>query len=130
MTMTNRIEMSPKVMMGKPVIRGTRIPIELILRKLGEGATAIYVLDADPHLTKADIQAAIGYAADTVAPEEAVLVGAPPAHKRTKRESVRFLADENCDFSVVRALRAAGHDVRAVAELADSFVLMSPVHVR
>jgi uncharacterized protein (DUF433 family) len=81
---TNRIEMNPKVMMGKPVIRGTRIPVELLLRKLGEGATEADLLDAYPRLTKADIQAAIGYAADTVAHEETVLVGAPP-RKRTKR---------------------------------------------
>ena len=85
MTSTNRIEMSPKVMMGKPVIRGTRIPVELILRKLGEGATETDLLDAYPRLTKADIQAAIGYAADTVAHEETVLVGSLPARKRTKR---------------------------------------------
>ncbi|THJ20622.1 MAG: DUF433 domain-containing protein, partial [Nitrospira sp. CG24E] len=57
---TNRIAMSPKVMMGKPVIRGTRIPVELILRKLGEGAIETDLLDAYPRLTKADIQAAIG----------------------------------------------------------------------
>jgi uncharacterized protein (DUF433 family) len=81
---TNRIEMNPKVMMGKPVIRGTRIPVELILRKLGEGATEMDLLDAYPRLTKADIQAAIGYAADTLAHEETVLVGAP-SRKRTKR---------------------------------------------
>lgn len=85
MTTTNRIEMSPKVMMGKPVIRGTRIPVELILRKLGEGATETDLLNAYPRLTKADIQAAIGYAADTVAHEETVLVGVLPARKRTKR---------------------------------------------
>jgi uncharacterized protein (DUF433 family) len=81
---TNRIEMNPKVMMGKPVIRGTRIPIELILRKLGEGTTEADLLDGYPRLTRTDIQAAIGYAADTVVHEETVLVGAPP-RKRTKR---------------------------------------------
>lgn len=81
---TNRIEMNPRVMMGKPVIRGTRIPVELILRKLGEGASEAELLDAYPRLTKPDIQAAIGYAADTVAHEETVLVGAPP-RKRPKR---------------------------------------------
>jgi uncharacterized protein (DUF433 family) len=85
MTVTNRIEMNPKVMMGKPVIRGTRIPVELILRKLGDGATEADLLDAYPRLTKADIQAAIGYAADTVAHEETVLAGAPATKKRTKR---------------------------------------------
>ena len=81
---THRIEMNPKVMMGKAVIRGTRIPVELILRKLGEGATEADLLHAYPRLTKADIQAAIGYAADTVAHEETVLVGAS-SRKRTKR---------------------------------------------
>jgi len=35
----DRIEVNPKVMVGKPVIRGTRVPVELILRKLSEGAT-------------------------------------------------------------------------------------------
>jgi len=54
---TPRIEMNPKVMMGKPVIRGTRIPVKLILRKLGEGATEADLLDAYPRLTKVDIQA-------------------------------------------------------------------------
>jgi uncharacterized protein (DUF433 family) len=61
MTVTDRIEVNPKVMMGKPVIRGTRIPAELILRKLGEGATESDLLDAYPRLTRADIQAAICY---------------------------------------------------------------------
>jgi uncharacterized protein (DUF433 family) len=83
--MTNRIEMNSKVMMGKPVIRGTRIPVELILRKLGEGATEMDLLDAYPRLTKADIRAAIEYAADTVAHEETVFVGAPDRRKRAKR---------------------------------------------
>jgi len=64
MTVTDRIEINPKVMMGKPVIRGTRITVELILRKLAEGATEEDLLDAYP-LTREDIKAAIGYAADT-----------------------------------------------------------------
>ncbi len=62
MTITDRIEVNPKVMMGKPVIRGTRIPVELVLRKLSEGATADDLLDAYPRLKVEDIQAAIGYA--------------------------------------------------------------------
>ena len=65
MIVTDRIEINPKVMMGKPVIRGTRITVELILRKLSEGATERGLLDAHPRLTQADIQAAIGYAADS-----------------------------------------------------------------
>ena len=85
MTITDRIEINPKIMMGKPVIRGTRIPVELVLRKLGEGATEDDLLEAYPRLTRADIQAAIGYAADTVAHEETVLLGASPTRKRAKR---------------------------------------------
>lgn len=74
MTITARIEIDPKVMMGKPVIRGTRIPVELLLRKLAEGATEADLLDAYPRLTREDIQAAIGYAADTLAHEETIIV--------------------------------------------------------
>ena len=74
MTITDRIEIDPKVMMGKPVIRGTRIPVELLLRKLAEGATEMDLLDAYPKLTREDINAAIGYAADTVAHEETIIV--------------------------------------------------------
>lgn len=75
MAATDRIEVNPKVMLGKPVIRGTRIPVELILRKLGEGATDNDLLDAYPRLTREDIQAAIAYAADAVAREETVFIG-------------------------------------------------------
>ena len=73
MSVQSRIEINPKVMLGKPVIRGTRITVELILRKLGEGATLNDLLEAYPHLTREDIQAAITYAADTLAHEEILL---------------------------------------------------------
>jgi uncharacterized protein (DUF433 family) len=56
---TNRIEIDPNVMMGKPVIKGTRIKVELVLRKLAEGATEDDLLDAYPRLTREDIRAAI-----------------------------------------------------------------------
>ena len=51
-------------MKGKPVIRGTRITVDLLLRKLSEGATQADLLDAYPHLTAEDIRAAQAYAAD------------------------------------------------------------------
>ena len=70
MTITDRIEMNPKVMMGKPVIRGTRVTVELILRKLSEGATEEDLFDAYPRITREDIYAAMRYAADTVSHEE------------------------------------------------------------
>jgi len=75
MTFTNRIEINPRVMLGKPVIRGTRIPVELILRKLSEGAAEADLLDAYPQLTREDIQAAMRYAADTLAHEQIVFIG-------------------------------------------------------
>lgn len=51
MTLTDRIEVDPDVMLGKPVIRGTRIPVELVLRKMSEGASDVDLLDAYPRLT-------------------------------------------------------------------------------
>ena len=76
MTVTDRINIDPKVMLGKPVIRGTRITVELLLRKLAEGATEADLLDAYPRLTREDIHTAIGYAADTLAHEETIIVTA------------------------------------------------------
>jgi uncharacterized protein (DUF433 family) len=65
MTLTDRIDMNPRVMLGKPVILGTRIPVELILRKLSEGASEADLIDAYPRLTHEDIHAAKRYAADS-----------------------------------------------------------------
>ena len=70
MTAIERVAINPKVMLGKPVIRGTRIPVELILRKLAEGSQEEDLLDGYPRLTREDIRAAIAYAADVVAHEE------------------------------------------------------------
>ena len=75
MARENRIEVNPKVMLGKPVVRGTRTPVELLLRKLGEGATEDQLLDAYPRLSREDIRAAITYAAEALAHEENVTVG-------------------------------------------------------
>jgi uncharacterized protein (DUF433 family) len=57
-----------------PVIRGTRITVELILRKLAEGETESELLEDYPHLTPEDIRAAIAYGAASVAHEEVVLL--------------------------------------------------------
>jgi uncharacterized protein (DUF433 family) len=76
MTAHDRIELNPKVMLGKPVIRGTRIPVELIVRKLSEGADEKTFLEAYPRLTPADIHAALRYAADSLAHEEVIFSAA------------------------------------------------------
>ena len=70
MASTDRIEVNPMIMLGKPVIRGTRIPVELIVRKLGEGASERDLLDGYPELTPEAIRAALIYAADSLALEE------------------------------------------------------------
>ena len=67
--MIDRVEINAEVMQGKPVIRGTRIPVELVLRKLAEGATNDELLEAYPRLVADDIRAALAYAADTIAHE-------------------------------------------------------------
>ena len=73
MTVTDRIMIDPNVMQGKPVIRGTRITVDLLLRKLSEGATEADLLEAYPHLAAEDIRAALVYAADAVSHEDIVL---------------------------------------------------------
>jgi uncharacterized protein (DUF433 family) len=70
---TERIELNPAVLQGKPVVRGTRIPVEDVLRKLSEGANEADLLDAYPRLTREDIQAVLRYAADSVAHDLIVL---------------------------------------------------------
>lgn len=67
-----RIEMNPDIMGGKPVILGTRITVELVLRKLGAGMTAQEILADHPTLRADDIRAALAFAADYLADEELV----------------------------------------------------------
>ena len=63
----------------KPVIRGTRITVELVLRKLAEGASETELLEDYPHLTKEDIRAAVTYGAASVSNEEVVLLPGTPS---------------------------------------------------
>lgn len=64
----DRIEINPGVMFGKPVIRGTRIPVEHVLRKLSSGMAPEEVLADHPRLTDADIRAAQACAAEYLGP--------------------------------------------------------------
>ena len=65
----SRIKRDPSVMMGKPVIAGTRITVEHILRLLGAGDSVDHILQNYPQLTADDIRAAQAYAADYLAHE-------------------------------------------------------------
>jgi uncharacterized protein (DUF433 family) len=64
-----RIEINAEVMGGKPVIRGTRVPVETVLRKLGAGMSAEAIISDHPRLTLDDIRAAQAFAADYLADE-------------------------------------------------------------
>ncbi len=68
--MEPRITLDSHVMAGKPVIRGTRIPVELIVRMLAQGATEAEILAEYPELVAEDIRAALAYAAGVLANEE------------------------------------------------------------
>ncbi|HAA89982.1 MAG TPA: DUF433 domain-containing protein [Peptococcaceae bacterium] len=63
------IQSDPDIMMGKPVIRGTRIPVSLILEKLAAGETVEQILRAHPSLTEEAIRAALAFAAEAVKAE-------------------------------------------------------------
>jgi len=66
------IERNPEIMMGKPVIKGTRITVEHIMRKLAGGFTIGELIKNHPHLTKTQVFAALEYAADIIANEETI----------------------------------------------------------
>jgi len=66
----NRIEIDPNIMLGKPVIRGTRIPVEMILRKMSQNISVEEILADYPRLTRKDIQAVLEYAAESVSVKE------------------------------------------------------------
>lgn len=59
----------PAVMLGKPVVAGTRLTVELILRKLGAGETVEQLLDSRPRLTREAVFAALRFAADALGAE-------------------------------------------------------------
>lgn len=60
----NRIEVNPDVLAGKPVIKGTRISVELILDRLANGWSMEDILSSYPHLMREDVLAAIAFAAE------------------------------------------------------------------
>ena len=66
MDISQHIEINPRILMGKPVIKGTRISVELILEKLSTGETENQILEAHPHITKEDIKAALAFAAQSL----------------------------------------------------------------
>ena len=76
MSHLNRIELNPKVCNGRPVIKGTRVPVSVILDQLAEMESWDNVLNSYPELKKEDIQAALLYARATIEHTEVEAVGA------------------------------------------------------
>ncbi|MBI4288812.1 MAG: DUF433 domain-containing protein [Chloroflexi bacterium] len=73
MSYIDRIVVEPKIMHGKPVIRGTRIPVYVVLNLMGGGLTVDEVLSEYPDLTKEDVLACLEYAARLAQEEIGVL---------------------------------------------------------
>ena len=78
--MAVRIETDPNVMMGKPVIAGTRITVELILEKLGAGETIEQIVDAHPRLTREAVLASLSFAARMLRAEAVGVTGVLMTH--------------------------------------------------
>ena len=76
MTLMERIELNPRVCDGKPVIKGTRIPVTVILEQIADGETWDALLAGYPELKKEDIQAALHYARASIDHTEVRLVHA------------------------------------------------------
>lgn len=68
------IEVDPTVMLGKPVVEGTRVPVEMILKKLAQNISVDEILDDFPRLTRENIQDALEYAAKSIQCEEIHLI--------------------------------------------------------
>ena len=73
MSYHERVTINADVMLGKPTIRGTRITVELLLRKLSEGNTIQDLLAAYPHLEREDVLAALSYGAEAISREELIV---------------------------------------------------------
>ena len=71
-----KIISDPKVMMGKPVVAGTRVGVDLILEKLGSGEPIEAVLESHPRLSRDDVLAALRYAAEVLRTEVVYSIGA------------------------------------------------------
>ncbi len=70
-TYRDRIVIDPEILVGKPVVRGTRIPVELVLKRLGQDLDVESLLQAYPRLTRDDVKACLQYAQALVEGEEA-----------------------------------------------------------
>lgn len=74
MNYSEYIESNPDIMLGKPVIKGTRLTVELIIQKLSEGASHAQLLEAYPSLSPNDILATLAYASEVISNETIITI--------------------------------------------------------
>ena len=101
MTDPLRIVLDPDVLVGKPVIRGTRLSVDFIIGLMADGWSEVDILHNYPGLSHEDLAACLAYARDVLRSEKIF---------RALRE-MRFLANENFPGDAVVGLKAAGHDI-------------------
>jgi len=70
----DRIAVDPDILVGKPVVRGTRISVELLMDRLGDGWTMAQILESYPRLTRDDVLAAIRFVTEVLREEEFVAI--------------------------------------------------------
>jgi uncharacterized protein (DUF433 family) len=70
----NRITIDPNVLVGKPIVKGTRISVEFVIELLGRGWTVEQVLGEYDHLTREDVQACLAYASEVLKSEKVYLL--------------------------------------------------------
>jgi len=87
--MKARIVRNPKILVGKPIVAGTRIPMTLILNLLAHGQTIKEIINDYPDLTEEDIKAAVRYAEKTVE-KESIQYSSPVAHEISHNLTTQF----------------------------------------
>ncbi len=80
-----RIIVDRKIMVGKPIIKGTRIPVDAIIRRIADGMTISEILEDYPNLTKEDVEAALEYSAMVISGEDIVPVIKREKHAVSRR---------------------------------------------
>ena len=71
----NRITVDPSILVGKPIIRGTRISVELIMDRLADGWTTEQIVESYPRITREDVLAAISFVTEVFREEDYVAIG-------------------------------------------------------
>lgn len=81
--LTKRIVVDPNIMVGKPIIKGTRIPVDAIIKRIAEGMTIKEILEEYPNITRKDVKAALLYSMEVVRGEDII-----PMVKRSRKHAI------------------------------------------